>query len=145
MKKQDYQHHKKYYTPHHFIFLPVMLIFTITGIINACSAGNERLEWLLFSLLSFCILYLAIMLRQHYALGNQNRIVRLEFRLRYFELFGKSAMEAEQQLSFDQIAALRFSSDGEFADLLNRAVSEKLTGDAIKKAIKNWQADDMRV
>jgi hypothetical protein len=54
-------------------------------------------------------------------------------------------MEAEQQLSFDQIAALRFSSDGEFADLLNRAVSEKLSGNAIKKAIKNWQADDMRV
>jgi hypothetical protein len=145
MKKQDYQHHKKYYTPHHFIFLPVMLIFTITGIINAFSAENERLAWLLFSLLSFCILYLAIMLRQHYALGNQNRIVRLEFRLRYFELFGKSAMEAERQLSFDQIAALRFSSDGEFADLLNRAVSEKLSGNAIKKAIRKWQADDMRV
>jgi hypothetical protein len=145
MTKQDYQHHKKYYAPHHFIFLPVMLIFTVVGLINARNETAERLPWLLFSLLSFCILYLAIMLRQHYALGNQNRIVRLEFRLRYLELFGRASESVEQQLSFDQIAALRFCGDEEFSTLLNRAVSEKLTGDAIKKEIKNWQADDMRV
>ena len=85
------------------------------------------------------------MLRQHYALGNQNRIVRLEFRVRYFQLLGKTSAEAESNLKFDQIAALRFADDAEFVFLLHRALNENLSGDEIKKAITNWQPDHMRV
>ena len=77
--------------------------------------------------------------------GNQNRIARLEFRLRYFELFGKSSRDAEGKLSFGQIAALRFADDHEFGILLDRALRENISSDEIKKAISNWQADDMRV
>lgn len=89
--------------------------------------------------------YLAVMLRQHYALGNQNRIVRLEFKLRYFELFGKRSDSVEKKLTFDQIAALRFANDEEFTQLLDRALLEGLKGDQIKKSIKDWQADNERV
>ena len=85
------------------------------------------------------------MLRQHYALGNQDRIVRLEFRLRYFELFGKPADSTEKLLSFSQIAALRFADDAEFKILLEKAVSQNMDAGEIKKAILNWQADNMRV
>ncbi|MDN3655481.1 DUF6526 family protein [Ferruginibacter paludis] len=143
--KQQYSNHKKYYIPHHFIFLPMMLAFIILGICQSFKDAVHQLEWTLFSILSFCIFYLAIMLRQHYALGNQNRIVRLEFRLRYLELFGERSKKVEDQLSFSQIAALRFAADDEFAVLLDRALKEKLSGDEIKKAVKNWQADNMRV
>src|SRR6218665_307665 len=116
-----------------------------TGAWKAFSDPVHRLEWTLFAIISFCLLYLALMLRQHYALGNQDRIVRLEFRLRYFEIFGESCRKAEEQLSFGQIAALRFAGDDEFKILLERALNEKLNGDQIKQAIKNWQADDMRL
>lgn len=85
------------------------------------------------------------MLRQHYALGNQNRIVRLEFRLRYFELFGKPSKQTEDKLSFGQIGALRFADDESFTVLLDRAIKENISGDEIKRAITNWQPDDMRV
>jgi len=95
--------------------------------------------------LSFCILYLAIMLRQHYALGNQDRIVRLEFRLRYFELYGKSSGNIEKQLTFGQVAALRFANDTEFRKLLEKAISENLDAEKIKQQITDWQPDDMRV
>lgn len=145
MKKQQYSNHKKYYIPHHFIFLPMMTAFIVTGISKAYSDDNNAIAWLLFSVLSFAILYLAIMLRQHYALGNQDRIVRQEFRLRYFEVFGRSSASAEKQLSFSQVAALRFAGDEEFEDLLQRAMTEKLSGDHIKRAIKNWRADEMRL
>lgn len=117
----------------------------IWGLVNAFIYEDKKLEWLLFSLLSFSILYLALMLRQHYALNNQNRIVRLEFRLRHFELFGKSASYIESQLTFDQIAALRFADDFEYKELLELALKDGLKGDEIKKRIKNWQADTMRV
>jgi len=145
MSKQNYSTHRKFYIPHHFVFLPGMLAFTIIGIRNALKNDEQQLEWWMFSVLSFAILFLSIMLRQHYALGNQNRIVRLEFRLRYFELFGKSCRQVEEQLNFTQIAALRFSSDEEFPALLDRAIAENLSGNDIKKSINNWQADEMRV
>lgn len=145
MKQQNYQNHKRYYWPHHFVFLPAMVILIAWGVRNWIKDTDHKLEWQLFSMLAFSILYLAIMLRQHYALGNQDRIVRLEFRLRYFQLFNTSADEIEKQLSFSQIAALRFAPDEEFKQLLNRALTEKMRGDEIKKAIGNWRADDMRL
>jgi len=85
------------------------------------------------------------MLRQHYSLINQNRIVRLEMRLRYYMLTQQPLESVEHQLSFNQLAALRFASDAELLPLLKRALTERLTPDQIKKSIKNWQADTMRV
>ena len=143
--KQNYKNYKKYYIPHHFIFLPLMTGLTIVGFREAFAADAEKPLWLLFGILSFCILYLAIMLRQHYALGNQDRIVRLEFRLRYFELYGKSSGNIEKQLTFGQVAALRFANDTEFRKLLEKAISENLDAEKIKQQIIDWQPDDMRV
>jgi hypothetical protein len=145
MEKQSYKNHIRYYPPHHFVFIPLMIILTIVGIWKAYTDEPNRVAFILFSILSFCILYLATMLRQHYALSNQNRIVRLEFRLRYFERFGRSSDEVEKTLSFSQIAALRFADNIEFPALLDRALKDNLSGDEIKKAINNWQADHMRV
>jgi hypothetical protein len=144
MKQQNYNNHQMYYAPHHFIFLPLMGILMTAGMVMAYKNESERTVWIMFSILSFCILYLAVMLRQHYALGNQDRIIRLEFRLRYFELKGKPATAIERRLSFGQIAALRFADDNEFDQLLADAVNGQ-SPDQIKKSIKNWQADDMRL
>lgn len=85
------------------------------------------------------------MVRQHYALGLQNRLVRLEFKQRYFEMYGKRSDEIEAKLSFGQIAALRFAYDDEFNKLLNKALTENTSGDEIKKAIKNWKGDYHRI
>ncbi|HTN36073.1 MAG TPA: DUF6526 family protein [Arachidicoccus sp.] len=143
--KQNYDNHIRLYGPHHFIFLPLMSLLTLLGVYKAISSEDAALVWSLFAVLCGCILYLAIMVRQHYALGNQDRIVRLEFRLRYYELLGISAGGVENQLSFAQIAALRFASDPEFKALLARVLQEKLSGKDIKKLIKDWQPDYMRV
>ncbi len=78
-------------------------------------------------------------------LRNQNRIVKLEFRLRYLELFSKPSSEVEDKLSFSQIAALRFASDDEFAALLEKTIQRNLEAGEIKRLIKNWKADHMRV
>lgn len=143
--KQNYSNHVKYYLLHHFIFLPWMFILTVIGIIAGSISENNKITWWLFAILSFCILLLAIMLRQHYALGNHDRIVRLEFRLRYFELFGKSSKTVGENLTFGQIAALRFADDEEFRILLDRTLKENLSPKDIKLAIKSWQGDYMRV
>jgi hypothetical protein len=145
MKNQNYRNYKMYYSPHHYIFLPLMVILMIYGAVNAFKDEPHRLVWVLFSMLSFCILYLAVMLRQHYALGNQDRIVRLEFRLRYIELMGKRSKDIENKISFSQIAALRFADDTEFVCLLEKALKENLSAGEIKSLVGNWQEDKMRV
>lgn len=145
MEKQGYRNHIRYYAPHHFVFLPLMGSLLGVGVVFSFTDEANRLIWLLFSLLSFCILYLGIMTRQHHALVIQDRVVRLEFRLRYLELFQQPCTQVERLLSFPQMAALRFANDEEFKSLLEQALSQNLSADDIKRSIQHWQADDMRV
>ena len=145
MNTQNYQNHRKFYPAHHFIYLPLLLALQIYGIYKSLQNDENQLVWILFSVIIFLLLYLSIMVRQHYALGLQNRLVRLEFKQRYFEIYGKRSDEAEENLSFGQIAALRFAYDDEFKELLNKALTEKISGDEIKKTIKNWKGDYHRI
>ena len=145
MKKQNYSNHRKFYPPHHFIYLPLLLILEIFGIYKIFNDNDNNLIWALFSVVIFLLLYLAIMLRQHYALGIQNRLIRLEFKQRYFEIFNKRSDNIGEKLNFGQIAALRFAYDDEFKELLEKAVSENISGDEIKKSIKNWNPDYHRI
>jgi len=145
MKTQNYSNHKKYYPPHHFILLPILIFLFVFGIRKAFKDEENQLTWILFSTVIFLLFYLAFMLRQHYALGNQNRIIRLEFKQRYFEIFGKRSDDVEEQLNFGQIAALRFAYDDEYKILLEKALTQKISGDDIKKSISRWRPDFHRV
>ncbi len=144
MDAQNYNNHPRYYTPHHFIFYPVLGLLFGLCLYQWLTADHGEL-WLMLSLIVLCIAWLSFMLRQHYSLGNQDRIVRLEVRLRYFELSGQRFEPLEQRLSFDQIAALRFAGDEEFIELVRNAIAENLSATQIKKTVKNWKADKMRV
>ncbi|MCJ8155659.1 DUF6526 family protein [Chryseobacterium sp. SSA4.19] len=144
MESQNYKNHRKFYPPHHFIYLPLLLILLGIGIYKSLD-DDHNLPWILFSVSIFLILYLAIMVRQHYALGLQNRMVRLEFKQRYFEIFELRSDETEEKLTFSQIAALRFAYDDEFKILLEKALKENTSGDDIKKAITRWRADYHRI
>lgn len=145
MKQQNYNNHIQLYPPHHFIFLPLNMILLVASVVCIFKFPERQFEFVALSVVLFLILYLAIMLRQHYALGNQNRIVRLEMRLRYYQLTQKRFEPLEQQLSFNQIAALRFASDEELLGLIQRAINESLSPKDIKQRIKNWTPDYMRV
>lgn len=145
MESQNYKNHRKFYPPHHFIYLPLLMGMEAFGIYNIFNDKENELIWILFSAVIFLLFYLAIMLRQHYALVLQNRLVRLEFKQRYYELFQQRSDEVEGKLKFDQIAALRFAYDDEFKELLHKALHENISGDEIKKSIKRWRADHQRV
>jgi hypothetical protein len=145
MEKQNYQNHVRYYPPHHFVFYPVMLTGLIFCITFAFRRPEAMAQWFFIAWLFVMVTWVAYMLRQHYALMNQDRIVRLEVRFRYFVLTGQRFELLERNLSLGQILALRFASDGEFPALVKRAIAEQLTPDQIKREVKEWQADDMRV
>ena len=145
MKTQNYSNHKRYYVPHHFIFLPILAGLQTLGVWKYFNDKENTLIWLLFSVIIFLIIYLTVMVRQHYALENQNRIIRLAFQQRYFEIFGERSDQVIKQLRFSQIAALRFAYDEEFKALLAQALNKDISGDEIKKSIKDWRPDYHRV
>jgi hypothetical protein len=145
METQNYRNHSKYHPPTHFFLYPVSLLLTIGSAWITFRETDNRLIWMAMTLAFFMIMVLCVLVRQHYALGNQNRIVRLEMRLRYYQLTQKRFEPIEFQLSFGQIAALRFASDEELPALTERALTEQLSGDVIKQAIVNWMPDHMRV
>jgi len=101
--------------------------------------------WALLALIFVLVTWSSFMMRQHYALTIQNRVVRMEMRFRYYVLTQQRLELLEQQLSFGQIAALRFAADDELPALVKRTIAENLSPDVIKKSIQNWVADDMRV
>ena len=145
MDRQRYSNHRKTYAPHHFVFYPLLLIQIGLVIYAITSEENPRLVYYFILANSILIGWLSLMLRQHYALTLQNRLVRLEMRLRYQQVTGQRFDQWERKLSIGQVVALRFASDKELAELTNRAVTENLSGDAIKKAITEWVPDHMRV
>lgn len=145
MEPQSFKNHIRFYIPHHFVFYPVMLILLIISVYFSFSDENLRTVWIFISILNLAITLLSFMLRQHYALTLQDRIVRLELRYRYFTLTNKRLEILENQLSDSQLFALRFAPDEELENLVNSAISENLSGTAIKKSIKNWHADNERV
>jgi hypothetical protein len=101
--------------------------------------------WIFICIVLAVVIWLAFMLRQHYALTLQNRIVILELRYRYFMVTGQRLEPLEAQLSEGQLFALRFAPDNELEALTDKAMKNKLPADAIKKEIRNWFPDYRRV
>jgi len=145
MQQQSYKNHVRWYPPHHFVFYPLMLGLLIFGTYRAYCDEGDRALWIFITILTGVIIWVAFMLRQHYALTLQNRIVTGELRYRYFVVTGNRLEPMEEKLSEGQLFALRFAPDEELAGLTQRAIRENLSPDAIKQSIQNWKADSRRV
>jgi len=145
MTQQQYKNHKKYYPAHHFIFYPVVTALVVACVRQALKYPERSLEWMAITAVFVLLTWLSFMMRQHYSLINQNRIVRLEMRLRYYRLTLKRLEDIEPALSFSQLAALRFAPDEELLPLIQETLDNNLSADAIKRSIKNWLPDNMRV
>jgi len=145
MANQTYKNHVRYYPPHHFIFYPILTILTVIAFYRHFTDKPNQLIWFFIAIGLVLIAWLSVMMRQHYALTLQNRLVRLEMRHKYFVLTGKDFEPLEKNLSFGQIGALRFASDEELIALIEKTLAENLPPDAIKKRIANWKPDEMRV
>ena len=148
-KPQSYANHKRLDPPFHFFVLPVLgfaLVLTLIHFFAHLSGGDSRDNFHAFLLivLAFALLALALKTRL-YSLKVQDRVIRLEERLRLMQLLNEPLRSRIPELTEDQLCGLRFASDAEVAKLAERAMNEKLSRKEIKKAIQNWRADYWRV
>jgi hypothetical protein len=145
MPKQSFSNHVRYNTAHHFVFYPLLLIAISASIYKFNHHPDQQHIWGAVIVIFFFIGWSSFMMRQHYALGNQDRILRLELRFRYYLITGKRLEPLEEKLRFRQLVALRFASDDELPVLIDRAIKENLSSSQIKKSILHWLPDHMRV
>jgi hypothetical protein len=145
MKTQNFGNHTRYDPFNHFFLTPLILLFLGWTVSKMDFSSQEATldSWLLF--IGAFTLFLLPLLVRSYALKLQNRIILNEMRNRYFHLTGKTFDEKERELKLGQIIALRFASDAELLNLMNRAIAEKITAKEIKQQIKNWKGDYLRV
>jgi L-cystine uptake protein TcyP (sodium:dicarboxylate symporter family) len=145
MKEQNFRNHSRMVPLYHYVLLLLILLAIIGSIVKLYRSYQTGLTGLLVPgillLLSIALLITAAFART-FALKAQDRAIRAEESLRYFVLTGKLH---DHRLRIGQIIALRFSTDDEFVQLTQRAVSEKMAPKQIKEAISKWKADDYRV
>lgn len=141
-KPQTFANHTKYDPPFHFFLIPVLVINILVVAYYLFRFPSLGGAWLL--LISFALLVTAGRMRA-YATGVQDRVIRLEERLRLMALLPEPLRSRIGELSNAQLAGLRFASDAELPGLVQRTLDEKLSRTDIKKAINNWRPDYSRV
>jgi hypothetical protein len=141
-KPQTFANRARYDPLFHFFVLPVFVLSTIAAIVLFLWHPTLHSAWRFVLLAAGTVAVFKIRL---YALRVQDRVIRLEERLRLASLLPESSRSRIPELTEGQLLALRFASDGEVARLAERALAEKLSRAEIKKAIQTWRPDYWRV
>jgi hypothetical protein len=143
-KPQNLQNHVRVVPPYHMFVFPVLFI---------------NIGWMIYRLVKFpisfgtvfgVILAVALLLLALYArifaLTVQDRVIRMEMRLRLAEILPPDLRPRISEFTVAQLVSLRFASDAELPALARKVLDEKMNDrKAIKQLIKNWQGDYLRV
>jgi hypothetical protein len=141
-KPQTLANHGRLDPLFHIVALPVFGLTAIAATIHFLWRPSAHSA--AFFVLSVAAL-IAIFKIRLYPLKVQDRVIRLEERMRLSMLLPEPLRTRIPELTEGQLIALRFASDAELPDLVGRAVNEKLSQADIKKAIKVWRPDYWRV
>jgi hypothetical protein len=146
---QTFANHTRFDPPFHFFLIPVFLlglVLTLIHLFYHLHEGDSRDNFHAFLLIVLALALLTLVFKVRlYSLKVQDRVIRLEERLRLTQLLSEPLRSRIPELSEDQLCGLRFASDAEVAKLAERALNEKLSRKDIKKAIQNWRPDYWRV
>jgi len=142
IKPQSLANHGRFEPAFHFFLVPLLGLNLIFCGIHAWRHYSPFNIWLVILAVAFLVMALRI---RSYPLQAQNRLIRLEERLRLKALCGEPLRSRIDQLTPDQLVALRFAADEEVPELAKRALDEHLTRKQIKQAINNWRPDHYRI
>ncbi len=140
---QNYDNHRKFVRAFHGVALPILLInliFSAYVAVTSLSVGS-----VIALLVAFALIIIGLYARL-FALAAQDRVIRLEERLRLHDLLPPEQKHTIDKLTTAQLIGLRFASDGEVVALVEAVSAEGIEDrDEIKRRVTNWRADHQRV
>ena len=139
---QSYKNHAKIIPIYHYFALPVAAANAVTLLYRAIAAPTW--DTIIAGLMGVALVIMFLMARI-FALTVQDRVIRLEMRLRLRELLPADLQPRIGEFTRNQLVALRFASDAELPVLARRVLDERLDDrKAIKQLVRQWQADHLR-
>jgi hypothetical protein len=143
MEQQNFANHGRLVPSYHFFAIPVFIVNFVWSLFRLWKLGIS-FEGVFGVLLAAAFVVLVLRARL-FALAVQDRVIRLEERLRYERVLPTDLQARCGELTIDQIVALRFACDGELPVLARKVLDEKVTQrKAIKQLIKTWKPDYQR-
>ena len=140
---QTFKSHTKNVPLFHFVALPILLLNVIWSLVRA--ATDFSADTAIGIVVAFALLIVAFFARV-FALGAQDRVIRLEERLRMQHLLPDDLKPRINDFTTNQMIALRFASDAELPDLARKVLDENIgERKAIKQLVKTWRADYQRL
>jgi len=141
-RTQNFENHGRFVPPFHLLVLPTLLlnvVWSIVHLVRSFSFGT-----IVSVLVAIALLVLAFYARI-FALTVQDRVIRLEMRLRMQQVLPADLCARIPEFTLDQLVSLRFASDRELPALARKVLDEQLVErKAIKRMIHDWQPDFLR-
>jgi hypothetical protein len=153
MNEQNFSNHGKFVPMFHFFVIPVLFANVIWNIASAsrilkhsAAISASLLTVVALSILVPIALLLLAFLTRLFALGVQDRVIRLEERMRYERLLPEDLKPRIGEFTINQLVSLRFASDAELPALARKVLDGKMNGrKVIKQMVQDWRADYQRV
>ena len=139
---QSFANHTRLDPAFHFFLLPLGIVAIVLSVIHIIHRPSIASTLLVVLAVGF---FMIAGKSRGYSLKVQDRVIRLEERLRLAMLLPEAARSRIGELTESQLIALRFASDAELPGLAMRALNEGLTKKQIKSAIQSWRGDYFRV
>ena len=143
MSGQNYRNHVKWTPLFHFVSVPILVSYFV-WMCERMWKAHFSVESVGYVILSSGLLA-GLFASRLAALKVQDRVIRLEERLRMARLLPEDLKPRIEEFRTGQLVALRFASDAELPTLARKVLEEKIaTGKQIKLLIKNWRGDYLR-
>jgi hypothetical protein len=139
---QSLKSHGRYDPPYHFFLTFVAIANVIISIVYAVHHLCFYSIWLVVVSVAA---FLALFKLRSYPIKVQDRVIRLEERIRLQALAPAEWHTQIYRLTEDQLIGLRFAADDEVVELAKQALEHNLTRKQIKERIKSWRPDNWRV
>jgi hypothetical protein len=139
---QSFKNHAKFFPPFHFVVLPIFLINIVSAIVHLVREFSARS---MISLLVAIALLLLAFSARIMVLTVQDRVIRLEMRLRMQQVLPVDLRARIGEFTVGQLVALRFAGDAELPELARKVLQDKIADrKAIKQLVRDWQPDNLR-
>ncbi|HEX3119826.1 MAG TPA: DUF6526 family protein [Candidatus Acidoferrum sp.] len=142
-EQQNYSNHGRFFPPFHFFAAPVLLANFVWSIVRLKHLGYS--PYAIFSVVVAAALVVTLLVARLMALKVQDRVIRLEERLRYQRLLPTDLQSRIEDFTVNQLVSLRFASDAELPGLARKVLDDKINDrKTIKQMIKVWKPDYLR-